>query len=170
MRLVRLLSAGKALVTLRDAPTAYRVRPDARLPRFGGGKNPFQKQEAVTVTPPEETKPSAGSPGRRMQRWTAWLRRWWPAAKCDLPRRSEVGVPVTRYGRARQPATVQGELRLKEVKVVRNDLLDSDLDVVAPDGKSGAAKRMTARLWRRAAVAERTLDRLAARLAGVPPR
>lgn len=158
------------MVTLRDAPSAYRVRPEARLPRFGGGRNPFPRQESPTVLPPAETAQSAGSPGGRWQHWTAWLRRWWRGDKRDLRRRGEVRAPALRRARNRQAGGVQGELLLQAVQVVRNDLVDSDVELVVQGGDAAAVGRKSIRLWERSAVAERTLDRLAARLAGIPPR
>ena len=41
MSLLRLLTTGKSLVTIRDAESRYRVTSQRLLPEFGAGRNPF---------------------------------------------------------------------------------------------------------------------------------
>ena len=128
MSLARLLTAGKALTNLRDAPTPYRVRHDALLPKFGTGGNPFASaaETAGTAALPEPVVvPTKGaSVGRSIWPWK------WRGAKKE----AATGVrqaPPTRLGPApdvRPP--LQGELSLANVKVVRNDLHESDVDLV----------------------------------------
>src|ERR1035441_9387218 len=45
MSLLRLLTAGKSLVGMRDAETRYRVTGQRLLPQFGEGRNPFSNRE-----------------------------------------------------------------------------------------------------------------------------
>ena len=56
MSLLRLLSAGKSLVGLKDSTARYRMGHPRSMPKFGSGKNPFQSkgtnsQAAASVTP-----------------------------------------------------------------------------------------------------------------------
>ena len=51
MSLVRLLTAGKALTTLRELPSAYRMRRDALLPKFGTGGNPSAARVYLNLAP-----------------------------------------------------------------------------------------------------------------------
>ena len=44
MSLMRLLSAGKSLVGLKDNASRYRMGNPGMFPKFGSGKNPFGKE------------------------------------------------------------------------------------------------------------------------------
>src|ERR1035441_10304634 len=44
MSLLRLLTAGKSLVGMRDAETRYRVTSQRLLPQFGASRNPFSNR------------------------------------------------------------------------------------------------------------------------------
>ena len=46
MSLLRLLTAGRSLVGIRDVETRYRMTSQRLLPRFGVGKNPFTASES----------------------------------------------------------------------------------------------------------------------------
>jgi hypothetical protein len=115
----------------------YRLTGGLRLPRFGKRKSSekrglMARQVELPIGDGVTVKDSAGVAGggpkgsgkerRREGWWLVWgrgLARWWqglmePSARRRPPRR--------------QP--VQTALLLASVKVVRNDLMDSDLEVV----------------------------------------
>jgi hypothetical protein len=63
MSLLRLLTAGKSLVGMRDAETRYRVTGQRLLPQFGEGRNPFSNREKAEpvqtgLRPPGDHKPN----------------------------------------------------------------------------------------------------------------
>lgn len=167
MSLVRLLTAGKAFTTLRDLPSSYRMRREALLPKFGTNRNPFTPEEsppAATAAPRTVTVAASEAKPRRGE----WLRRWLRFVT-DRPgketNRRQLLLKTGPTRRHRIP--VQGELSLSNVKVVRNDLTDSDVDVVAR-GNGAAATRLPAasHLLVGAMAAGRVLDRLAERIVG----
>jgi hypothetical protein len=106
----------------------YRLTAGLRLPRFGaGGKRLVSERSATQVElPMAETRAVAGERvqqrepervgwwrrwGRRWGQWWHWVRK--PAAE-RVPRRRPV----------------QTAFLLESVKVVRNDLMDADLELV----------------------------------------
>jgi hypothetical protein len=168
MSLVRLLTSGKALTALRDLPSAYRMRRDARLPKFGAGGNPFvdeQASAAGAAVPKAETTAKFASEKRGAR--SAWN---WLGAKKSGVAESLRGLP-SQPGAVRSVRTpVQGELLLENVTVRRNDLSDSDVDLVARAvGAEAVRAPATANLLLGAIAAERALDRLAARIVGAGP-
>jgi len=176
MSLLRLLTAGKSLVGLRDQPSRYIAR--GGLPKFGSKKNPFR-----VTTKPEfgishsltrksaaeslEVKAGALEPSAELGSQGVELRK---AGDLDQANSTAVlspsaivaerpGTPVVggwnyktamgyaelilekmTFWRKSKPARpvvprfakpmFQGELSLDGIKVVRNDLTDSDLEVV----------------------------------------
>jgi hypothetical protein len=146
MSMMRLLSAGKSLVGLHDSGKQYRMSAPQALPKFGSGPNAFRarSREAIPQTPaPEPRKSVAATPVA--------------AAKAALPgaarERKGQGIPgdwfaklralVPRSQRASKPSPVrfssgpvQGELSLDNVKVLRNDLSDTDFEVVTKPAAS----------------------------------
>jgi hypothetical protein len=165
MSLLRLLTAGKSLVGLKDTEHRYSVARRGLLPKFASKKNPFRASLGAEVGPSPEkefpsglnrsepsevnssngdgptallTQPPIEGPApqtaplsssslekpvaddaRRMSRV------WWSAFLPWIGRRTQKPA-VPRF----EKAMVQGELSLESVKVVRNDLSDSDLEVV----------------------------------------
>lgn len=61
MSLLRLLTTGKSLVTIRDDESRYRVTSQRLLPEFGSGKNPFSS--SAKAEPAGTGQRSAGSHG-----------------------------------------------------------------------------------------------------------
>ena|SRR5579859_4520164 len=165
MSLLRLLTAGKSLVGLKDTGSRYNVPRRGLLPQFSAKKNPFRASTRPEFNPsttarraPEgestgqasEDLENAGHPvladpvvperesslpvavaaarvqktadkgellGSRGFRWIAslpWMR----------PKVEKTAIP--RFTKA----MVQGELSLDAVRVVRNDLSDTDLEIV----------------------------------------
>ena len=165
MSLLRLLTAGKSLVGLKDTGSRYNVPRRGLLPQFSAKKNPFRASTrpefnpsttagrapegestgaasvdlenaghpvpADPVVPEREsslpvpvaaakvqkTADNAELPGGRGFRWFVslpWMR----------PKVGKTAIP--RFTKS----MVQGELSLDGVRVVRNDLSDTDLEVV----------------------------------------
>ena len=161
MRLVRFLAAGKSLVGLKDNEGRYRLPHGRALPQFGIAKDagvpasavstpqahqdvagvPVTSDEAnteVTRGPveaaaaqsrtPSQPKPAPSldsSPEgnrsifRKLFGWLPWYRK------------TSVGGAIPAFSRL----AVQTELSLENVKVVRNDLSESDLEVKAARDK-----------------------------------
>lgn len=190
MSLLRLLTAGRSLVGLKESERRFLVTRQRLLPKFVSGRNPFGKsaqepqqtaktqrreegadkpqeqpiQEPVsaalepqtsaknnyivpTPAPPERTELSApsgnstaslqqggsivnalagqlGRFGARMRKLLVWRRT--PSARSPIPRFNK--------------QLVQGELSLDRVRVVRNDLSDTDLEIVRSAPQKGASE------------------------------
>jgi hypothetical protein len=156
MSLVRLLTAGKSLIGIQDSKSRYRSVDPRAMPKFGSEKKAHLARESevkpsVTKSNVESSKTdtSVGADNKvgmtaqadknvgvsektpvataRKPRGSGWVSQWSSklsslvsqkpkSAKSAVPRFN--GVPV------------QGELSLDNIKVVRNDLSDADLEVV----------------------------------------
>lgn len=132
MSLLRLLTAGKCLVT-SGGVLRYREAGPAALPKFGSGKHPFGGNGPVmppaSAQTPEEVASAAEASGPKLSgaaplKPTASSASWWPRwlGSWRRPKRA----PIPRFNNP----LVQAELSLDRVKVLRNDLSDSDLEVV----------------------------------------
>lgn len=168
MSLVRLLTSGKALTVLRDLPSAYRMRREALLPKFGSGANPFTSDDQVSHTGAAVVTREAVA-DERSPRKTIW-----PWKKAPVQRN---GGAMAETGHARKSPVrdvrlpVQAELSLDQVKVMRNDLHGSDVDLVSRSiGTEKSYQQVAANLMSRANAAEQALDRLAARIVGAGAR
>jgi hypothetical protein len=91
----------------------------------GGGVTPPEPAAATAAPQDKPSKPRLWS--RLAGRLAEWARQW-------MPWRKE---------RPFQKAAVQTELALDKVKVIRNDLSEDDLEVVAIDKKAGEEGRET---------------------------
>jgi hypothetical protein len=163
MSLVRLLTAGKSLVGIQDSKSRYRSVDPRALPKFGSEKKVNTEVAGESGVRPSAAKSSAEgvkadvrvtadknvrapladknagiteaagkAPTRaaRQDRGSGWVGEWGSklsslVSQKPKPTRSAIprfnGVPV------------QGELSLDNIKVVRNDLSDADLEVVAKE-------------------------------------
>jgi hypothetical protein len=177
MSLLRLLTAGKCLVGLKDYRSRYVTR--GGLPKFGSKKNPFratvrpepsveqaqslpangelcavndQREPGGDQTPsfnergtvprsepgvmPGAEKPvvaerlAASSKPRRVKSEKGWD--WGKVAFWNRPK------PARQAGPTLIKPMLQGELSLDGVKVVRNDLSDTDFEVVSCRPPTGA--------------------------------
>jgi hypothetical protein len=139
MSLLRLLTAGKSLVGLKDSANRYRPVAKRSMPTFPSKAHPFRttaKPELATGVAPTAAQPQGGE------------------CQPEQPKRESVTARLGAFfgGRnksekapARQPeAPVQAELSLDDVKVVRNDLSDADLEVVVGGKKPSTAEPATA--------------------------
>ena len=146
----RLLTKGRTIRGLRERPGAYKLLERSALPKFSAPKRlvskaphpePAAAQPAIVEQPqpkpetpapvivppvptpaPAENQPSKPALWRRLAAIPAsWTGSWIPWRK---------NPPV-------QSPTVQTELALEKVRVVRNDLCEDDLEVVMIDTKVG---------------------------------
>jgi hypothetical protein len=118
MSLLRLLTAGKSLVGVKENG---RYRKTHGLPNFSpndraatppcAGKG-LESVKAASPAPAGSVNPPPVS--------SSWLARWLSRRRRPAP------AAIPRFNKA----LVQGELTLDRVKVLRNDLSDSDLEVV----------------------------------------
>ncbi len=163
MSLVRLLTAGKSLVGLKESGNRYRLADKGLLPKFQPKKNPFMPgtpaspEAAADVAPapepetadaaaaeprPEKTSPEieaaeslSGKAGGSTV--PSGIQRLW--AGCRERCKSMLGrlfswrrsLPARSTAPGQSRKMFQAELSLETVKVVRNDLTDTDLEVVS---------------------------------------
>ncbi len=166
MSLMQLLAVGKSIRTIRNRPSPYRMTQQNLLPRFGEsrwegktfegkhleGKLPEDRSEAGNEVAQSGKSGTPGSAGEAAQAPSGVA---YPSGRWTILRR-HFGFR-TSEGKA---ALIQGELRLDAVRVVRNDLSDSDLEVIP----ARAAKQRRERAG--AGWLERVLHRLGRRLFG----
>jgi hypothetical protein len=107
----------------RVAATQAENLPTAETANATASVQPVEavKEEAVPVEQPVAAKPSAGKSGgsKRISQWMAKVAAWMPKK-----RSREAIVPQS-------AAPIQGELSLEKVRVMRNDLSDTDLEIVS---------------------------------------
>jgi len=165
MSLLRLLSAGKSLVGLKQEAARYRMSDPRAMPRFGSARNPFKARKgnqteakpsaALAVSPTRESSPRDAkvtpgvvqqpknpAPTRLAARVESRLKRWLAQCgdKLKFRRREKKPKRVVQPRPVRGP--VQGELSLEAIRVVRNDLSDTDFEVVTrKSGPSAAPAR-----------------------------
>jgi hypothetical protein len=154
MNPLSLLTKGRTILGLRERPDTYKMLEESVLPNFSAPKHPHfrpsqpepanpqpalaEKPQAEAPAPVSKTAapmtapaaapapakvpvPAKPGPWRRLWGKTAgWARKWMPWRKAATP-----------------GATVQTELALNKVKVLRNDLSEDDLEVVAMDEEAG---------------------------------
>ncbi len=125
MILLRLLTTGKSLVGLHESRNRYRVM-DRGLPTFVAKQNPFRDE-------PRETDPGPAADGAAPQGAPGEARPWYRslAGKFGLHHGTVASAPARTTPAFSVGTPTQCELSLDQVKVVRNDLSDSDFEVVA---------------------------------------
>ena len=142
MNFGKLLAAGKSWVG-GNGIGRYQMRDGLALPKFISPRNPFKRE---SVAEPESPPRAAAAPAVIIE--TAVADVVPPAKKISLSVRVGDGLqrallfcldhnPFSAIGKPRLPQmprfgkpTVQGELSLDKVKVVRSDLTHADLEVV----------------------------------------
>lgn len=165
MILLRLLSAGKTLVGVGDKQSAYRLKEENRLPKFGGKENPFRAttfpevpaSRAVTMVSEEPITAPATAPARvEVERQSVAA----PVCRASAPRKparssarkhwesfsgwmKSAVKSAPKSDRAPEPLPAQGELKLDAVRVVRNDLSDGDM-LVGPQTPAAEVVEETA--------------------------
>jgi len=143
MSLVRLLTAGKSLVGIQDSKSRYRSVDPRALPKFGSekkvntekvntdvarenGARPSVAKSSVKSSKPNVAKTPAAA-AREEERGSGWISQWGTKLSSlvsQKPRPARSAIPRL------NGLAVQGELSLDNIKVVRNDLSDADLEVV----------------------------------------
>lgn len=192
MGFMKLLGTSHAFGRILDRPSRYRLTQQSLLPKFGVEKRlgsdtgpdlkclPFartSKAEDSGVAPPAIKK--MGPLSKIFRRGKKKIMNTVEAdpsmASASAPSKPEHVFPFGRWTLFKSPfnrvptmtpksdvGPVQGELLLDEVKPVRNDLNESDLEVVMPlpkkaeeatatppDLRAKAEDRMPATVWRR---------------------
>jgi len=128
-----------------NRPTRFRMRDEYLLPRFGGQQDDEESQETAAGV----SEPGSGEQPKRAQQKGSAMENKIAEAVTANPPQPPAAYPGGRWRFWRNPfnhATtaksapmpVQTELRLETVKVVRNDLTDSDLLLVSPQSPDAA--------------------------------
>lgn len=148
MSLVRLLTAGKSLVGIQDSKSRYRSVDPRAMPKFGSEKKADVARESEAK--PSVQRASVESPkaklkavadrnisGARVEKTPVaaarearggWVNQWGSKLSSLVsPKPKPTRSAIPRFN----GVPVQGELSLDNIKVVRNDLSDTDLEVVA---------------------------------------
>ena len=178
MSLMRLLAATRSIVNVKDHKSPYEMRPKNLLPKFGPIDRPGGKATAVSDDAPvvseeegekdeEEPDEPAATPEANMITEAPTSTLPAPEAAAAAPANSQPAYPHGRwtFWKTSKPAhtpapaeanSIQGELPLDLVRVVRNDLNDSDLEMAprprrpAPPGEPAVKTPVsTGLLWSR---------------------
>jgi hypothetical protein len=149
MSLLRLLTAGRSLVSVRDMESRYRLTTQRLLPQFVPARNPFSSKQETESVPVVASHQGAeiGTAPLKAGTWgfarALWLRTavLWSGWKVKLnrlvarPRQAAAKPAIPQFSRL----PVQGELSLDRVKVMRNDLSEADWEVVPAKSKAAPA-------------------------------
>jgi hypothetical protein len=159
MSLLRLLTTGKTLVGLKKLEQRYHLPGGKALPQFGGKQNPFRATafpEKIENSSPEDNWEASKAKAADACNAQPKLEQEAPAANITAASRPAESTRATMlheresekrspfralllWGRAKKtrPANglgsrplIQAELSLDGVKVVRNDLSESDFEIV----------------------------------------
>lgn len=119
---MRLLSVDRSFVGSGDETGRFRMNPASKLPVFGNGQG---NEITICVGIPKATK------DRRASWWKQLLRRCgFGGGKADTGIGKARSKPDTNAANGDQCLLIQPELRLDKCCVVRNDLSDTDVEVV----------------------------------------
>lgn len=167
MSLLRLLTTGKSLVGVTEAEGRYRLTSQRLLPHFGATKGPFSASgkadpastgggaqplpQASHKAPAEGcSEPSPAVSGRSRQNVIQGLRRriaghlsGWAISASRILRRPQAQWTAPALPNLPKQS-LQGELSLDRIKVVRNDLSDADLEVVQVRRPAASARALRA--------------------------
>ena len=188
MSMMRLLAAGKSLAGLKNPGARYRMTNPRALPKFGSANNPFHSKAKPEAAPAKVAGAAATdheSCSTPAQPATATKDVHSPqpsvarnhSATTPAPLQSGLAEKLRRLFEPRvRPAKsglsrfvkqpVQAELTLDNIRVVRNDLSDADLEVVPVKPAiepSGKQKPVRAR-WFKPELTGLAWSRLTARL------
>ncbi len=108
MNLTQLLAVGKSFIGMRSERSPYELRQENLLPKFGSDREivaPIPSESALD----DSTTRSAFAVSKK------------PTFRTSF-------IPKKRNSTMDRPS-IQGSLALEEVKVMRNDLLDADLEL-----------------------------------------
>ena len=145
MSLVQLLAVGRSLCSIRDQPSRYKMTQQNRLPKFGlptHAESIAAVAESRGVTLVRNAGAQArmpGGPGKEEATMNAI------EIQSKASPKTSVAVPAQPYpsgrwtmknpfhrspGGGKTSTPVQGEFSLDAIRPVRNDLSDSDLEIV----------------------------------------
>lgn len=166
MSLLRLLTTGKTLIGLKRPESRYQLPGGRALPTFGSKKNPFRATvfpEKPELKPNEDPAASGGDcsvsdpPGSLPSKEAGDSS---PESATEIKEPGKAPAPIRRtsalrafllWRRVKKTNTqtahkgrplVQAELSLETVKVVRNDLSESDLEVVRVGDKPAVPEKL----------------------------
>ena len=156
MSWMQYLAVSRSFSSIENRPTRFRMRDEYLLPRFSHTQDSEESQESAGagVSEPGQTDESnrAEMKGSAMQNnvvetvneSAASPQAAYPGGRWRIWRN-----PFGQASTAKAASTpVQTELRLETVKVVRNDLTDSDLLLISPQTPAGEPNRASGRARR----------------------
>jgi hypothetical protein len=138
MSLLQLMSTGRSWVRITDGEPRYQVTRQKLLPRFNSKKNPFRATAQPAAAPATVAQPIAAKPvshpagGSKIRGWLARMTAKLGSLFARPPKPVKAAIP------AFSKTSLQGELSLDHVKVMRNDLSDTDLEIVTLQPKTPA--------------------------------
>jgi hypothetical protein len=134
MALMDLLTVGRSLSEVRDRPHRFKLLTGA-LPKFGKPGAPRMGANFEVAVPPragsEVRQERAGSDSMKTETIAEKQKQSAPTSMHVFPAGRWTLNPFKSAPASAPRRTVQGELLLDKVKPVRNDLNDSDLELVA---------------------------------------
>ncbi|MCI0745463.1 MAG: hypothetical protein L0Y58_08670 [Verrucomicrobia subdivision 3 bacterium] len=145
MSLMRWLAVGRSLKSVEDRRSPYKMTQQNLLPRFGQKVGPCVEQGMGLVK------------GVWVQLWRSlwcWVVDPWRPVWRKLAGKVEAGKWRHPFRRRQRRATqvVQTELLLESIRVVRNDLSESDFKLAPPLARPAATPkiwgRITSRIFR----------------------
>ncbi len=120
---MRLLSVDRSFVGAGDETGRFRMNPASKLPVFGNGQG---NELTICVGMPKATK------DRRASWWKQLLHRYgFGGGRANSGVGKGRSKPESNAAEATQRLLIQPELRLDKCCVVRNDLSETDVEVVA---------------------------------------
>jgi hypothetical protein len=162
MSFTRLLAAGRSIMGIKKQPGPYRMNQEHLLPKFApapkspgaaaapkltdvgpGSGAPTAFPSDCAIAPPTSAAALAVRPDpiEDRSRWS-FIDRWFRRVPGVAGRKGKVRRPGSKNG------SVQTELSLDAVKVVRNDLAEGDFDIALASNK-GAVGRQSGMVWNR---------------------
>jgi hypothetical protein len=156
MSWMQYLAVNRSFSSIDNGPTRFRMRDAYLLPRFSRTQDTEESEESAGagVSEPGQTDESnrAQAKGSAMQNHIV-------EKVSESPASTPAAFPGGRWRIWRNPfgqtaaakaaaTPVQTELRLESVKVVRNDLTDSDLLLISPQAPAGAPHHAVGRTRR----------------------
>jgi hypothetical protein len=151
MGLMQLLAAGRSLGKIGDQPSRYKMVQQSLLPRFGSLKAPEERvprvsevsrNQAIAKARLEQSSPNMATAANDRKHMNAVQTK---PQEVTVPKTASIrpAFPIGRWTLFKNPfsrtpkskpveASAQSELSLDLVKPVRNDLSDTDLELIRP--------------------------------------
>lgn len=149
MSWMQYLAVSRSFSSIDNRPTRFRMRDEYLLPRFSRTQDSEESQESAGAGVSE---PGQSDESNRAQVKGSAMQNNIVETVNDATTSPQSAYPGGRWRIWRNPfglistakaatTPVQTELRLETVKVVRNDLTDSDLLLLSPQAPTGAPNR-----------------------------